>query len=316
MPIRSPRIALAQSMTLAALLLISGSIVTIPRTRAAELPSCVENPQGGTRAGVVTGFPGQRLFVSPKHPRECGDTGIDACPGRAYLLSGDAVLTLGTCDEWTRVRYSGARSTTVGWVTSRRLSTSAEYDIAPHIDLGPAEPERPSKALETGVCEAALKGAVEDVGLRDVTRYSFAREVMRSGDRSEDYLPGLPQVIAEGDVDLFNEGQPKRVALLSVDYFIREGEYHTEWPVVLDANGLPDATVAMHRKLFESAGMADHVRLLRFHGVTYMEHEPIAESADSSHEIWRFSKSEAVKVCDYTQTPSQRYEVWDVSPAR
>jgi hypothetical protein len=123
-------------------------------------------------------------------------------------------------------------------------------------------------------------------------------------------------VIAEGDVDLFNEGQPKRVAVLSVDYSFREWEYHTEWPVVLDVNGLPDATTAMHRKLFESAGRSDHVRLFRFHGVTYMEHEPIAGSAESSHEIWQFTKSEAVKVCDYTQTLSQRYEVFDVSPTR
>ena len=305
---RSPRIAPAQSIKFAALLLMSGSIVTCSRSRAAELPSCVENPQDGTRASVVTGFPGQRLYVSPKHPRECSDTGIDACPGKAYLLSGDAVQALGTCDEWTRVRYTGARSATVGWVTSRRLSGgSTVYDIDPHIDLGPAEPERPSKALEPAVCEAALKGAVEDVGLRDVTRYSFAREVMHNGDHSEeDYLPGRPQVIAEGDVDLLNEGQPKRVALLSVDYFIREGEYHTEWPVGLDANGLPDATMAMHRKLFESAGRADHVRLFRFNGVTYMEHAPIAESAEVSHEIWRFTKSEAVKVCDYSPTLSQR----------
>jgi hypothetical protein len=305
-PIRSPRIAPARSMTFAALLLILCSIVTISRAPAAELPSCVENPQGGTRTSVVTGFPGQRLYVSPMHPRECSDTGIDACPGRAYLLTGDTVQTLGTCDEWTRVRYSGARSNTVGWVTSRRISRSAEYDIAPHIDLGPAEPERLSVALEPGVCEAALKGAVEDVGLRDVTRYSFAREVMRSRDHSEDYLPGFAQVIAEGSVDLFNEGKPKRVALLSVDYFARDQDYHTEWPVVLDANGLPDATIAMHRKLFESAGIADHVRLFRLHGVTYMEHEPISESGESSHEIWRFSRSEAVKVCEYTPTPSQR----------
>ena len=54
---------------------------------------------------------------------------------------------------------------------------------------------------------------MEDAGLRDVTRYSFARELVDGGAGSKTQLPGISQVIAEGNVDLFNEGQPRKVAL-------------------------------------------------------------------------------------------------------
>lgn len=262
---------------------------------AMELPGCVKESQSPTRA-VVTGFPGERIYISPKHPRECSDTGIDACSGTAYVLSGEEVQTLGACDEWTRVRYTGTRGTAEGWVSGRRLNSSDETATPPSFsESTPTQSERPDKSAKAGVCEEAFKGNVEDAGLRDVTRYSFPFGLMRSVYNN---LPGDPAVIQEGQVDLFNEGQPQHVALLSTDYSARLDEFHAEWPVVLDTNSLPDLTIPVREKLLESAGINDHVRLFRFRGVTYMEHQPISDYADAHSEIWRFSRSEAIKVCD------------------
>jgi len=273
----------------------SAMTVSSSRPPTVELSSCVKNPHRLESSAWVTGFPGERLYVSPKHPRECSDTGLDACPGTPYLLSGDPVQLQGTCDEWTRLSYKGARGTVVGWVTSLRLTTDSGLTPPPQVDPGSSKHEHPPKSTEAEVCRAAREGTVEDAGLRDVTRYSFPREYLVN---SGEDMWGTPLVTAEGNVDLFNEGKPQRVVLMAVGYSNRGDDRHTEWPVVLNANGLPDRTIPTYQKVFESAGDSDHTRLFRFRGVTYMEHMPISESGTSPHEIWRFSRTEAVKVCD------------------
>jgi hypothetical protein len=238
----------------------------------------------------VTGFPGQRLYITPKHPRECSEDGVHACPGNAYLLTGDKVETLGTCDEWTLVRFSSGQHSTVGWVTSRRIDTSDRLVI----DLGLVE--HVDDAVDPKLCDAALKGAVEDVGLRDVTRYPILVEA-----GGLEYVPArFPEVLAEGNADLLNDGRPRHIALLSLDWFFREFEYHTEWPVILGSNGEPDASEPLRGKLFEAAGQHNHVRLFRLHGVIYVENQPTADSDGSMHEVWRYSPDGAVKVCSYS----------------
>ena len=262
-------------------------------SRAAVLPACVNHPQGEPSTTVVTGFPGQRLYISPKHPRECTEDGVNPCPGDAYLLTGDKVETSGTCDEWTLVRFSAGQRSTVGWVTSRRLDTPA----ALHINFGFVE--RLENAVDPHLCAAILKGEVEDVGLRDVTRYPILVEA-----GGLEYVPmGFAEVTAVGSVDLLNEGIRRPIALLSLDWSIREFEYHTEWPVVLGSNGLPDADVSLRGKLFEVAGRHNHVRVVRLQGGIYVENRPTSDAEDSKHEVWRYSTDGAVKVCTYTRVP-------------
>jgi hypothetical protein len=268
-----------------------GLIMTLSCASAAVLPRCVSHPQGEKRITAVIGFPGERLYISPKHPRECSEEGVNACPGGAYLLPGDKVESLGTCDDWAFVRFASGQHSTVGWVAARRINMSD----TPSINLGLVE--HLDDAVDPRVCEATLKGAVEDVGLRGVTRYPL---LPKAG--GLDYVPsGFPEVIAEGNVDLFNDGKPRPVALVSLDYFFREFEYYTEWPVILNSDGLPDATVSLRGKLFEAAGQHNHVRLFRLHGVIYVEYQPTSDLEDSSHEVWRFSTEGAVKVCSYTR---------------
>lgn len=242
---------------------------------------------------VVTGFPGERLYISPKHPRECSDDGVNACPGKAYLLTGDKVESLGTCDDWALVRFVSGEHSTVGWVTARRIETSDAFSI----DMGLVE--HSNGAADPGVCRATLKGAVEDVQLHDVTRYPFPRAI-----GGLDYVPsGFPEVIAEGSVDLFNDGNPRHVALVSLDYSWRDAEFHTEWPVVLNADGVPDASVSLRGKLFESAGQHDHGRLFRLNGVIYFEHQPASDLEGANHEVSRFSTEGAVQVCSFMRAP-------------
>ena len=160
-----------------------GLMMTLSCASAAVLPRCVSHPQGEKRTTVVTGFPGQRLYISPKHPRECSDDGVNACPGKAYLLTGDKVESLGTCDDWALVRFVSGEHSTVGWVTARRIDTSDIF----FIDLGLVE--HLHSAVDPGVRQATLKGAVEDVELRDVTPYPLPPAI-----GGLDYVPsGFPR---------------------------------------------------------------------------------------------------------------------------
>ena len=83
----------------------------------------------------VTGMPGARLTLYRIHPDNLNISYLqdaNAKPGAAYLLTGDKVEQVETCDGYSYVRFDGPHRVSTGWVESDRLAPQGKpYRLTP-----------------------------------------------------------------------------------------------------------------------------------------------------------------------------------------
>jgi hypothetical protein len=94
---------------------------TAAATEGASVPKCAANPSQPTNPKKIAGFPGDRVYLHPRHPQLCTDASDESCKAHAYVIVGDTMKVSPDCNGWTFVEFDGKKTTT-GWVTSARLS--------------------------------------------------------------------------------------------------------------------------------------------------------------------------------------------------
>ena len=73
-----------------------------------------------TTPAEVTGAPQERLTLLGHHPED-GDEYRTKLPDGGYVLTGDKVDLLATCDGYDYVRFHGVKRVSVGWVQASRI---------------------------------------------------------------------------------------------------------------------------------------------------------------------------------------------------
>ncbi|GLQ93374.1 hypothetical protein GCM10007901_23250 [Dyella acidisoli] len=102
-------------------------------------PACavdyVASDHGRVIPSKVTGIPGARLTLYRIHPDNLKIgylQNADAKADAAYLLTGDKVQQVETCDGYAFVRFDGPHRVSTGWVESDRLAPQGEpYQLTP-----------------------------------------------------------------------------------------------------------------------------------------------------------------------------------------
>jgi hypothetical protein len=265
---------------------------------------CALDPPDTTQWQLVTGFAGQRLPIRPQHPRQCTDE--STCTGKAYLVAGDLVRSAPACDGWSYVSFTGSSRTTSGWVASWRLAraepdsvtaTASRKRFRAHL-----ENERVASALDSQMCEAAVKGGVADAPVNPLTPYLINSEALLgiAGVGNEHVLDELVGgdvlIVATGTADIENNGHPLRFGIAQAG----EGgrwEVDYEWPILLDEAGMPARGGALSARLFRYAGDTGGVRIFRFGNETYLERRRSEPGAPTLHEVWRFTKNAVTRMC-------------------
>jgi len=110
------------------LLLLTGSLFSMA-CQASTLSCATDTTllQAATSTPAqVTGTSGERLALHPYHPSY--DPMRAPPPPDMYLLAGDAVEVIATCENYAYVRYQGSKLVSAGWVEKARLHVTG----APH----------------------------------------------------------------------------------------------------------------------------------------------------------------------------------------
>jgi len=173
-------------------------------------------------------------------------------------------------------------------------------------------PEVIESAAEPEVCDAALKGTVENVILSDVVPYSLTgRELSASAGAPDSSVLDF-DIVAVGDVDLDNDRTLDRVGWAQSEPLPNAASpdpMHMEWPVILATDGTPRPGTPLNLAASRASGNDSTGRLFRFRGSTYFETHWLADSRAHVHEIWKFAGSEGKRVCTFSTHQSQRYEI-------
>jgi len=170
-------------------------------------------------------------------------------------------------------------------------------------------PEEVESAAQPEVCEAASKGTVDNVLLSDIVPYSLTSEELSASAQASDPFPDTFDIVAVGQADLDNDGDIDRVGWAEVDSINGPRESYFEWPVILAADGTLRPRTPLNLIALQHSGKDSSGRLFGFLGSTYFEFHWRANSQDHVHEIWKFTSSDAKRVCMFSSHQSQRYEI-------
>jgi hypothetical protein len=128
---------------------IVGSLVLclgfLPALVRAERPPCLPTSIAAGQRTVtpaeVIGASQERLTLGGHHPEDT--RGFEQSqPDNGYLITGDKVDLITTCDGYAYVRFHGSKRVSTGWVQETRIKT-----------IGPAHSTLPSNAV--ALCKAA-----------------------------------------------------------------------------------------------------------------------------------------------------------------
>jgi hypothetical protein len=108
---------------------------------------CATHPPRPDSPAVVTGSPGERLYIQPQHPSLCKDVQSGTCKAKSYVLTGDAVRVAPECDNWVFMSFAGKKATTSGWVAPQRV-TSMSNDTLSAIGAGASATRLPTACTE------------------------------------------------------------------------------------------------------------------------------------------------------------------------
>lgn len=151
------------------------------------------------------------------------------------------------------------------------------------------------------LCDAVLKGQVDDGGLHDIEPVELTEEAVKGATGDDDFDRPVT-MIAKGLADPENDGKLHAVGMVNHHDDSGAGcghEYNSEWPIILDSDGLPTKD-PVNKIAFEHAGDDNSSRLFRFHGATYFETKS-QEDADGTptHEVWKLTADGATKMCSF-----------------
>jgi len=77
---------------------------------------CATHPPRPEAPAIVTGSPGERLYIQPQHPSLCKDVQSGTCKAKSYVLTGDVVRVAPECDNWVLCRSRARRRRPPGLV--------------------------------------------------------------------------------------------------------------------------------------------------------------------------------------------------------
>jgi hypothetical protein len=168
-----------------------------------------------------------------------------------------------------------------------------------------SQPEHIESATSPAVCRAALRDNVEDAGLDSIEPYDLTREALAASgwDRLN------VKIVSKGTSDLDNDGQPEMVGMAVNEVSVHRTDYYSQWPVILDENGAPAPATPLNQVSFEHAGSDASARLFRFRGVTYFERRSKSELEVPSHEIWKFTRDSATRICIFAFEVAASFEI-------
>lgn len=150
------------------------------------LPTWIAAGQRTITPSEVTGAPKERLELRSHHPEDSRKA-EQSKADNGYLLTGDKVDSVTTCDGFTFVRFHGPKRVSTGWVEEARIRAT-----------GPALGTLPSNA--TSLCKAA-----EDTLSRDTQLASPPTTALDDG------------VLSVVHLERGWNGSPTRAAHVSVD---------------------------------------------------------------------------------------------------
>ncbi|MEA3160963.1 MAG: hypothetical protein QOD95_2511 [Gammaproteobacteria bacterium] len=182
----------------------------------------------------------------------------------------------------------------------KHLATSAICKI----EQFPTQQEVILFAAEKDLCDAVATGRIEGAPIVDIGPIDVQESALQESVDSEAPIFGLPhfQMIGRGSVDIDNDGTPDDVGLVVYDEVSGAGcghEFHTTWPVKLNADGTPVPHSAFNRTTLQGAGgRDDDARIFSFNGMTYVEYRS-RKDADGlpRHEVWKYTTKGSTKMC-------------------
>ena len=155
---------------------------------------------------------------------------------------------------------------------------------------------------DAAVCNAAIKGDVEDLALGSDPH--MGPEIKGDIVAAEvgPYVQGAGQVALSGraPIDVQNQGRPESISMASIYNASGAGcghDFFTQWPVILNSDGKPDSRNPFSQVAFEHSGPDDDSRLFRYRGSVYLERRSLDLSDERAHEIWKFTGATPNLVC-------------------
>jgi hypothetical protein len=182
----------------------------------------------------------------------------------------------------------------------KNLETSAICKIEQYL----TQQEVISFAADRELCDAVATGQVEGGPIVDIGPIDVWESALQESVDSKEPLLGLPnfKMIGRGRVDIDNDGTLDDVGIVVYDEASGAGcghEFHTTWPIKLNADGTPVPHSAFNRMTLQGAERTDDdARIFAFKGMTYVEYRS-RKDADGSpkHEVWKYTSKGSTKMC-------------------
>jgi hypothetical protein len=182
----------------------------------------------------------------------------------------------------------------------KHLATSAMCKIEQY----PTQHEVIQFAADQELCDAVATGRIEGAPITDISPIDVWESTLQESVDSKEPIFGLPnlKMIGRGRVDIDNDGTLDDVGIVVYDEASGAGcghEFHTMWPVKLNADGTPVPHSAFNKLTLNSAdGNDNDARIFAFNGVFYVEYRS-RKDADGlpKHEVWKYTRTGATKMC-------------------
>jgi len=160
-----------------------------------------------------------------------------------------------------------------------------------------------NNATDRPVCEAAMRGEVKSILLKDIIPYGQSLPPLDEGEVA---------IVGIGQADLENTGKNERIGWAYNDAFFSGGVgpgRTSQFPVILDGDGLINSARDLSKRAASHSGQFSVSRLFRYKGSTYFEVHWAGSSDEHDHEIWRFSENGDTRVCEFSSGKARGFEV-------
>ncbi|MBB6182857.1 hypothetical protein [Oleiagrimonas soli] len=167
------------------------SLAFLPAVSWADPPACLDDTwiapgQRTVTPAEVTGAPQQHLVLKNHHPSDSYWDTPNLSSG--YLISGDKVDLVTTCDGYAYVRFHGPRRVSTGWVKAARIRI-----------IGPSHSTLPPNA--PALCEAAETTMNDGEPLASAHTTDLSNEVLGRVHLEMDgnsYTPQAAHILVDG----------------------------------------------------------------------------------------------------------------------
>jgi hypothetical protein len=194
----------------------------------------------------------------------------------------------------------------------KTLSTSAMCKI----DSLPTRQEVTAFAADPSVCDDVLAGRVDGAPIDDIEPIDITEETLGKSVVDKQMFQGARgwTMVGRGRIDIDNDGKLDDVGIVVYDEASGSGcghEFHTTWPLKLNADGVPAENTPFNRMTYDGVGGDDNdTRIFQIRGTTYLEYRSF-ENADGLplHEVWKYTSGGGAKICKFVPV---RYRATDI----